>query len=159
VRTRRPQRADWADYLSRAMVMIDRHGHLIQAVSDPKQHAHPFLYTVGLAPRGYEFVMVGLPVEVAHGILNSLVALDAEEPVVDDFPFTDLLEPPFRAVVEPMESTVGLDIAEALYDSSTWRARQVLWPDQAGLLPTEDGCDQLYVDLQRSPRLAAWARP
>lgn len=141
------------------MGIIDEVGWAVQGVFDPHGMDQPFVYTVGLSrTRGYEFALVGLEPNLGAKLLNDLADLDGESPIVDGQPISDLLGAGMPAVVMPMESIAGLNMARSLFGEA-WRARQVLWPDPAGRLPTDAACDAAYVDAQRNPEVARWYRP
>jgi hypothetical protein len=124
---------DWLPgYLKTMRDGIAAYGHMNQAVYPTTTDPGPgYIYTVGLTERcGHEFLIVGLPIDVAHSLLNMFADLvtDSYDPV--DGELVDLNNPkyPFRLTHMADSSSVG--VARHLYPNvDVW---QLVWPDKHG---------------------------
>lgn len=150
-----------AAFLEDTRAKIAEHGWTVVAVfATPEEPGPSFAYTVGLSARGLpEAAIYGLPSQVAHSLLNAVarrmiesgVALRTgdriEGIVVDDV----------ALVAVAMTDTTDLNVVCECY-GSVGAAVQIVWPDQDGLLPWEDGC-RLSDEQQPVRGRAPEARP
>ena len=123
------------------------HGHTKVAVMGGPGTL-PFAYTVGLGLKGRpDIVVVGVnDPEVAAGILQGAVQLD--HPIELDREYDKVLVgykvkfvEPSPDVIEEMGQSRRFHDGMRADDSQRWSAIQVLWPDQEGRFPGEDGCE------------------
>ncbi|MFD7899069.1 DUF4262 domain-containing protein [Streptomyces sp. NPDC059743] len=130
------------DYLYRAARMIGEHGYIVQpVVSDG--HSAPYSYTIGLhQSHGYDLVMTGLGHEVANSVLHNLVDRfkDSAGPAAD-VSLDGVLADGFQVRMRRVESLKDFSLHRAIFgDESCPPYWQVVWPDAAGVFPTDPGC-------------------
>jgi hypothetical protein len=136
----------------KAIADIEDHGwHVLKVMDDSEGPA--FAYTVGLfhSFRHPELIVIGLPPEVAHSVLN--VAGEAIRRGVrysEGAQSGDFLEHRacrFRKVPEVhYRSYLGWDLW--FYDGNLFPALQVVWADQDGRWPWEPSVDSRVRDIQ-----------
>jgi hypothetical protein len=136
---------------------VGRHGWHAIAV-EGTQDEPPFSYTIGLCDRlGHpELVVLGLEARVAHGLLADVVsAIRSGRCYGPGESYLDVIQgySVLFLAVHRTQVLCRLGYALAYYrrlgNRELLRAVQLVWPDQAGRLPTEPGCE--VVSLQ--PRL------
>ena len=145
---------DIESYKQQFSDLIDEHGWAVQGLLGD----YPAAYTVGLDStyEHSEMVIVGLPVQQAHGLLEDLVnRIKNGERFYDKQIITDLLTGNMRALLREVPAAVAQD----QFNMAAWyygqfsepvpTYLQIMWPDQAGTLPGEPGCDPRYEDGQR----------
>lgn len=122
---------------------IALHGWTVIAVfptqGDP---GHSFAYTVGLSAKQLpELAMYGLPAQVAHPVLNEvarrIVASGVAPRSGDRVEGVLVGDVPLVAV--DMTDATDLNLVREVYGAVA-AAVQVVWPDNAGILPWEAGC-------------------
>lgn len=137
-----------AAYMAKMQLMVEEHGMAVQAVF-PNEGAegedrYPFAYTVGLARAGHpEFIVFGLPHEVAHEILNDIGFRvlrdehtfrpgDTVHQLVRDFPVR---------LIAVTDSWKLLTISNHLYGNpdGCLPALELVFPDPDGRWPWEEG--------------------
>lgn len=131
---------------------VEEHGWTLQSVFGSEE-TPPFTYTIGLsATYGHPEVYVcGLPHEIAQQLLATVCQRVAagerfETPKID----TELANMPaaFRPVRDQEvedNSAIGQDVLE-----QTFSAVQLFWPDPAGNMPWDTGCDVKMAEAQLS---------
>jgi Domain of unknown function (DUF4262) len=138
--------------------VVREHGWFAASISD---HDPPFLYSIGLMQScGHpELIVFGLDPDDAHAVLSGMVreiraGCSYAEPGV----YTMALAEAYRAGIRRVHPTqhplyLGFAMGYCRYLGriGELEALQVFWPDSAGRLPFEVGCD---LDAYRSqPRL------
>ena len=125
---------------------VDAHGFVV--VREPEAEASS---TAGLTASGLpELVVLGLPAEVAHALLDELARrLLAGEDPDDGAPLPDLLEGP-APVLLTVTTPVDGSPAAGLYGELV-RMRQLVWPDPEGRLPWHEGADTAAQPLLGTP--------
>lgn len=121
--------------------IIDRKGWAVTGVPDA---ASPFAYTVGLTRHRHpELGMIGLPVDTAHGLLNTLAGR-----VFDGAQYTPgwrigdlLVDYEVVLVGGRPQRRLWPVAAYGLYGRDRVRLLQVVWPDRFGRFPWEAGCE------------------
>ncbi|MEV6932229.1 DUF4262 domain-containing protein [Dactylosporangium sp. NPDC051485] len=116
---------------------------LIHPTAEDPDTVMPYAYTVGLTARFLpEFLITGLPLDLAHGLLNDMAerAL-GDGPVVHGTRVQHLLAGYDAVVVDgrPTER-VRPAAATARYGAEQVRLQQIVWPDQHGMFPWQQGC-------------------
>ncbi len=119
--------------------IIRTEGHLVIATGEPVRIS----YTVGLTPRlGYEVFVIGLPVNVAQHVLNTLASTLVESEIADRVPVDEVANVPLRLSFVPLDTTPAtvarLRMIPAL-GYAPQRMRQLLIPDTEGVFPGEEG--------------------
>ena len=145
----------------RAIADVHKYGwHVLKVLEDDEGPG--FAYTVGLyhSFRHPELMIVGLPLDVAHAILNlagEAIRRGAQYSV--DVETEDLLEERtcrFRRVPESeYQNYLGWDLW--FYDGPAFPALQVIWPDRAGRWPWDPLVDPSIRNIQ--PVIGAEADP
>ncbi|WNI19985.1 DUF4262 domain-containing protein [Actinacidiphila sp. ITFR-21] len=130
------------EYLYRVARTIGEYGYAVQpVVSDG--HSAPYSYTIGLhQSHGYELVMTGLGHEVANGVLHRLVDRfkDSTGPA-SGVSLDGVLAGGFQVRMRRVESLENFSLHRAIFgDDSCPPYWQVVWPDAAGVFPTDLGC-------------------
>lgn len=137
---------DIDDFLRRQDQIIDTTGwavtHVLPTDDDPDTTA-PFAYTVGLTAHDYpELIAAGLPPEVAHSLLNDLArrVYDKAERFAHGQRISDLIAG-YDAIIIDGPPTEELLPAMAInrYGRDRIRLQQMVWPDQQGRFPWDDG--------------------
>lgn len=113
-----------------------------------------FCYTIGIHSRyGFpEIAVGGLTPVAAKGLIDLVVEqLDGGVDIPHDVPLVGLLDNDLRCVF----ATVDLEANRDVFSTGlAWtRGRgfpvvQLVWPDRAGILPYESGCDARTVAVQ-----------
>lgn len=148
--------------VERARAMIDQHGWMVQGVfPTAEDHGPPYCYTVGLTECGLpELCMTGLPPEVARVILNTAAsqARDSGEPFYHGQRLSHLgsllKNNVTLAVVEglPSEEGVWPGMAYRFYDPFEVRLQQLVWPDDEGRFPWDEGFARTQFVIKNSPQ-------
>ncbi|TQS42838.1 DUF4262 domain-containing protein [Cryptosporangium phraense] len=103
----------------------------------------PFAYTVGLTAYGYpELVIAGLPVAVAHALLNEMAGrvVTRAEPFAAGDQITDLLDGYAVVIVEgPATDQLHPGAAVGRYGPEAVQLQQIVWPDRDGRFPWDEG--------------------
>jgi hypothetical protein len=133
---------------------IEKSGRAVVAVL-PGEGKTGFSYSVGFEESlGHpEIVMIGLPEELAHqlindiydGIRNRSVAIPPQGGPVEK------VVQKFDVLARPVPEEYARNIARGAFDRSypkPVRLLQICIPDQNGNLPDNPKCDKTYVDLQ-----------
>lgn len=137
---------------------IEKHGCHIMAVFDPNGDKPSFAYSVGytrtlekIGKRDCpEVIMFGLPRDVVGPAINSLLAMCAAGQTLDDGDRLESFFGEYDAVVRIVHET---QIAEEYLNSALWYHRtqmgrslrkvaMIFWPDQNGVFPWEEGCEE-----------------
>jgi hypothetical protein len=140
-------------YLARTEGLVADHGWAIQAVLPPANDpvpGPPFAYTVGPSRPQFghpELVVIGLPTDTAHAILNDLgeqvhggQRLHAGQRVGGLL--QDGYEVELLAVDDAADERAPLSVANRLYGhGSPVDALQVVWPDRCHRFPWDPGFD------------------
>ncbi|MFY1587050.1 DUF4262 domain-containing protein [Micromonospora sp. WMMD734] len=116
--------------------------HVLPTDDDPGTTA-PFAYTVGLTAHDYpELIAAGLPPEIAHSLLNDLArrVYDKAERFAHGQRISDLIAG-YDAIIIDGPPTDELLPAMAInrYGRDQIRLQQMVWPDQQGRFPWDDG--------------------
>lgn len=137
-------------------LLRDVHEHGWHAVGIPDDdEGSGFAFTVGVYLRTLqpEILMMGVPIEPAHRVLNAIVdylmtggVIVPEERYTD---FVDGREVIFRPI-HPSQFHEYLGCANWFYGplGSAFPAFQCVWPDLHGRFPHEDGFDTRFIDRQ-----------
>lgn len=127
-----------AAYDLQSQATIAEHGWMIQGVF-PTEH-YPgveFAYTVGLAAAGLpELVISGLPLNLVGTLLNDA----AQHTLTTELHPGDVLDGiasvPFRVIDAP---AAEVNLSRRFYGADKVRALQLLWPDDQGNYPGDEG--------------------
>jgi hypothetical protein len=142
-----------AGYLAHLEGLISEHGWAIQAVrprADDPAPGPPFAYTVGLSRPQFghpELLMIGLPTDTAHTILNDLgEKVRRGERLHPGQRIKGLLrggyEVELLAVDDAADPRAPLSVATRLYGhGGPVDALQVVWPDRHHRFPWDPGFD------------------
>lgn len=130
--------------------LVDAHGMAVISVEGDAP-GESFAYTVGLSAHDHpELVMMGIPPEVTHRLLNALGArvLRGEDLVPGTH--EGLLANGYRLWVVPVpgDRTGEFFALAQLWAQEPVRGLQVVVPDAAGRFPHEDGVDPAYARAQ-----------
>jgi hypothetical protein len=132
--------------LRRQAEIIDRVGwavtYVLPTPQDPPTTVG-FAYTVGLTAHDHpELMIAGLTPAIAHALLNDLAARmhDNAERFTHGQRISDLLAG-YDAIITDGTATADLHpgAAFARYGRDRVRLQQIVWPDQDGRFPWEDG--------------------
>lgn len=132
---------------------VEKYGFSVLWVFDDEGNAPDFAYTVGLTVSlGHpEFVVAGLPQGVSTQILTEVAGRVVDGSVVHEGDrLTGVLEN-FDVLVDGVEMAFIRDNmrhATALAGESNLSALQILWPDRAGIFPTEPSFDTRLAGRQ-----------
>lgn len=132
-------------YLAQTAALMEEHGWAVQAVFGATP-ADAFAYTVGLTGKDLPELWLGtLAPGQAQAILN-----DAAAVLVERGP----LPAPFAGVLEGMQwgvkfrlrgpcdpEAAAVNVAQTLHPTSVITVCQLLWPDDVGRYPDEEGYD------------------
>ncbi|MEU4818254.1 DUF4262 domain-containing protein [Micromonospora aurantiaca] len=103
----------------------------------------PFAYTVGLTAHGYpELITAGLPPEVAHGLLNDLArrVYDTAERFTHGQRLSDVIAGYDAIIIDgPPTDELLPGLAISRYGRDRVRLQQMVWPDQQGRFPWDNG--------------------
>lgn len=139
---------EFQEYLSKVKAVVAEHGWAVQGVGSEPSVA----YTVGLAKKSVpEIMLMGLPMEVAHAILNTVArqltggTLSLKEGVNIDGVFEGF-PAQFRELTF-VESDRHMPVA-CIVAGYTVPAWQLLWPDENGRFPGDPGVAQEFVEMQ-----------
>ncbi|MGW3607798.1 DUF4262 domain-containing protein [Micromonospora sp. NPDC005161] len=146
------------DFWRRQSEMIDRVGWSVTLVhpsdGDP-DHEVPFAYTVGLTAHDYpELITAGLPPGVAHSLLNDLAGrvYDKAERFTHGQRISDLIAGYDAIIIHgPPTDDLLPGMASARYGRDQIRLQQLVWPDQQGRFPWDNGYD---LNPQAQPLIA-----
>ncbi|WP_326564439.1 DUF4262 domain-containing protein [Micromonospora peucetia] len=146
---------DIDDFLRRQEEIIEATGWAVTHVLPTDDDPVPFAYTVGLTAHDYpELITAGLPPEVAHSLLNDLVRRvhDKAERFTHGQRISDLIAG-YDAIVIDGPPTDELLPAMAInrYGRDQIRLQQLVWPDQQGRFPWDNGYN---FDPQAQPLIA-----
>ena len=125
------------NYLDNLRAIIAKSGHAIQFVMS-SESSPPFAYTIGLLPQiGCELFVIGLPQQVAGGIVND-VALRLKKGMVPDG--MDILGiakgfPMRLRKVSPSDARPHVSVMMQLEPEGYLDVRQILFPDETGHFP------------------------
>lgn len=129
-------------YLGESARILAEHGWMVQSVFGTRPDAG-FAYTVGLTGAGLPELWLGtLAPEQAAVILNTAAAQQLDRAVAFQPGRLDLefsVEFRVHGPVDPDAAQVGM--ARQMHPLSDVAVLQLLWPDESGLFPDEDGYD------------------
>lgn len=121
----------------------------------PGKDSPPFAYTAGLSVLGFpELIIVGVPDDVSHPILNNVGrgfvdrSIAAKHGTVMDS-VASMDSELFRVSVGAMHQYMSLCRKVSQRKNGGFKALQVVWPDEEGLFPWEDGCNHYCHCVQR----------
>lgn len=125
---------------------IEKYGHTVIATYTSMTN---MAYTVGLTDKGLsEIVVFGLPEQSAHIVLNDSAQLAMENKLFLDVPNRLLANFPLIFKRVPPEAGVGyVNIANARAEHPV-KLIQLVWPDEKGLFPWEDGFNEKFKEYQ-----------
>ncbi|KWT98053.1 MULTISPECIES: DUF4262 domain-containing protein [unclassified Variovorax] len=138
--------------------LIARAGWMVQGVFPTEEHPGPFFsYTIGLHQRGLsELIVMGLPLEYGHQLLNDIARWQQEEPVdatrqigkhtLGRWPMPFHLVP---VAPEQVSDMVGRAIHRSRGQASF---SQVALPDRKGHFPWEPECEEGWKQHQHIRR-------
>lgn len=132
------------EYLQGVAALVEQHGWAVQAVFGD-QPGEAFSYTVGLTDKGLPELWLGsIGPDAATEILNAcarwLLAAGADG-LVNGAEFDAEFSVPFRLRGPCSLQAAEVKVAQALHPLSEVAVWQVLWPDEAGLFPADEGYD------------------
>lgn len=119
-----------------------------------------FTYTVGLREKGFpELIIIGLPNESAHALIGDAIKQFERNGVPKDGQVDATLanmplvyrEVPTEEAAKEHTCWVG-----NYYKNNDYKVIQIVWPDRAGLLPWEPGCDARMAMIQSE--IVDWRR-
>lgn len=109
-----------------------------------------FSYSVGFQEHGQpEVIVLGLPPDLAHSMIHSIYDHVANgEELYDGMHLDDVIHD-FDVILRALPSDgAPLNVARSYYKVNELPALQVLWPDEQGRYPGEEGCDERIVQEQ-----------
>jgi len=113
-----------------------------------------FVYTIGLYENfGHpETICVGLPQDVAHqGLCECVRHIESGHGFVAGTEFWNAFEGPtrcaFRTVLDK-HYRAYLGYARWYYDDEPFPVVQMIWPDNKGRLPDDEGCSESAIRAQ-----------
>jgi hypothetical protein len=121
---------------------IETHGHFVLTIFGTES-APPFAYTIGLSEKyGHEIVVIGLPPEIGHPILNSAARLMAAGQLPLNTPLVDIASMPviLRECSPELMGDYGIQ-AGRYYQRDDIKFLQLVWPDAAGRFPEDPQFD------------------
>ncbi|GAB3147113.1 hypothetical protein GCM10027290_29890 [Micromonospora sonneratiae] len=123
---------------------IDEFGWAVTAVLPTQgESGSPFAYTVGLTQHDFpELVIAGLHPYIAHTLLNDMARRvhDGAQRLIHGQQVNDLLVGYDAVIVEgPATEALHPGTAYARYGEERVRLQQIVWPDQHGRFPWDDG--------------------
>lgn len=126
----------WEPYLATCRDLIAKHGFMVQGVGGDAT-TPTWAYTVGLSLREQaELVMIGIPMEHATSLLNTLAKRLAVEAIPDHTDVHQVATMPLRlATLDPHVAWPLMTTGQRLGHAEPGLIRQVLWPDPAGAFP------------------------
>ncbi|MFJ6199129.1 DUF4262 domain-containing protein [Micromonospora sp. NPDC092111] len=132
------------DFMRRQSLIIDQVGWAVTLVPpDPDDSTAAFAYTVGLTAHDHpELLIAGLDPAIAQQLLNDLAArvYDRAERFTHGQRISDLIAGYDATIVAgPATEQLRPGAALARYGLRQVRLQQIVWPDQAGRLPWDDG--------------------
>jgi hypothetical protein len=148
-----------SEYEQAILDTIEEHGWFCTAVFDPDGKAPEFAYSVGFTETlgQPEFIVFGLPTEVANAILWDVFrALKAGRVPEDGQSWPDLVVG-YDCVIRHVHPT---QVTREHLNSAIWfwgdpavrgeplTAYQIVWPDRDGRFPWDPGCAQWVRDDQ-----------
>lgn len=131
-----PEWHDRADeHLKTLQEMIKQYGWTVQGVFDAE--GGPFFsYTVGLTEAGLpELIVSGLGPQQGIVVLNNAAKVHSREELEHGHTSEEIITVEMRVIDAP-RAEIGM--ATRLY-GETARAVQIVWPDDEGLFPAQDG--------------------
>lgn len=147
------------DIIKQAQDNIDKYGFSTFSVFADEDFP-TFSYTVGLTGHGLpELVIVGIPPRDAQHILLEAAQRQVDraafvigERIAEIFPGFSVLS----GDVSPQWARRLCNLAQVIADGPV-RALQLIWPDEKGLFPGEQGYNDRYLEIQ--PLLSADPAP
>ncbi|MFF4940766.1 DUF4262 domain-containing protein [Micromonospora sp. NPDC000729] len=137
---------DIDDVLRRQERIIDTIGWAVTYVlptDDGTVPTAPFAYTVGLTAHDYpELITAGLPPEVAHSLLNDLArrVYDKAERFTHGQRLSDVIAGYDAIIIDgPPTDELLPGLAISRYGRDQVRLQQMVWPDQQGRFPWDNG--------------------
>lgn len=141
------------EYEERILLLLDKidrdiatHGmSVIGVMGDP-----PFSYTIGLWSAGHpELIICGMEAVQAHGVLTSARIAMTENglQVEEGLEAGGVLVGYAVRFKEVPEPRAPLNVARRFHKSDRFPAFQLLWPDEQGRFPDEEGYDAPSQDL------------
>jgi len=132
-----------AQFKQQRLDMIAQHGWMIQGVGAGEGEPS-FSYTIGLTEKNLpELITIGLPLQVAHSILNELARRSSIGQSIEG-EHTNLANMPLRVrVVESLkiiETKYAMGVSD-VYPTHHRQYLQLVWPDTEGRFPGESGYD------------------
>ena len=153
-------------FLTDLKLQIKTHGHQLISYADPM----PITYSVGLYPQhGIELIIIGLRVEFAAQVLNSVADALASAETGKSVSFDP--------VKTPVENQIVVDVPDSRFSNlpvlfkhcnpeklderaglitTVWKLQvpvlQIVMPDADGIFPHQPGFNHLYMD-PRQPLL------
>jgi hypothetical protein len=135
---------------------VEEFGWAVEIVPEGDTEDQPaFAYTVGLmANFGHpELIVFGLEGEDMHTILNSLgERVKAGETLAVGAPISDVLEGGVQVMLRPVADPKSYDdhvgYAIAYYEGRDFPLLQLVWPDEQGRFPGEEGVDPVVATAQ-----------
>ncbi|MBC9006800.1 DUF4262 domain-containing protein [Micromonospora aurantiaca (nom. illeg.)] len=150
---------DIDEFLRRQERIIDTMGWAVTYVlptDDGTVTTAPFAYTVGLTAHDYpELITAGLPPEVAHSLLNDLArrVYDTAERFTHGQRLSDVIAGYDAIIIDgPPTDELLPGLAISRYGRDRIRLQQMVWPDQQGRFPWDDG----YGFDPRTQPLIGW---
>lgn len=130
---------------------IEKHGCSIVGVGGSPT-TPTFAYTIGLSPKiGFEVIMIGVPIQYAHSMLNDISYIAHRKSLGLDEPYDEIGNfPIYFKACDQRASEWGVQ-AERFYEKPV-KFAQAVYPDRAGIYPWQDGYDHAYMD-PRQPML------
>jgi hypothetical protein len=146
------------DYERRLIEIVKTHGWQVTSVFDPEGAKPNFSYSIGILEtlKAPELIIIGLPKESAHGIINSYgqkIRDGSHKFRVGEF-IHDLIEGYDAFLIDITTSPQKEDFAKSAgwyYDRGDFPMMQLVWPSKSGNWPWQDG----HGDLLRSQPLLA----
>lgn len=126
--------------------LIEERGHIVQLIQGDEDHL-PFGYTVGLHDAGWpEIVIIGTHPESSQAILNAIVTDLRKREVrpADGMMISGIAEFPLRLQAPKGPTDAWIMVAKMRAKQSAAKSEvevlQLLWPDDNGKFPGQEGC-------------------
>lgn len=144
------------DYIDKCNAIIAEHGMMVQGVTGEAV----LCYSVGLSREapGVEIFIVGVPFDYARQMLNAIRRqyLQGTVKLLPDEILGEIADG-FVVQLKPIDASQAypFHVAEAVLGTKPTFLR-VAYPDQDGVFPWEDGCDEVVVKLNSAEFLAGF---
>jgi len=134
---------------------IAEHGWTATGVKSDRGH-FPFVYTTGLTKLGQpELIMIGIPIQLGYGVIQDTIDAMHEGLVLEaGKTYPNLVSGDYELavveVIDPLNPEYPQSCTTIFY-GETFRSYQLVWPDQKGRYPWDEGSQ-----VSEQPVLGVW---